>query len=406
MPIIKNDLVAYFDTNNTQSLIKDLNSDFTLKSLVKWTKSITSDVTLKDYGLTAYDIGQTNSLTSTTSVSLTENKLTLYPINSNDFSGSTQSYLYPYTTSVTNNNITYLNLTGGYFQNYFKLEGYEYNLLPYRYNKGLTIETWININNNTTSTTEDNSGIILYLGTRSENKFSPPYSGDSGYSTSNGISLSIDNNEIIDYERGVKDNVFCFLINKDLQIGYKYIDDTGKIIENYSEKKLELGWNHIAIIFKPNISYSYKVKGVEDGRFDITWEELIDCLDKRKGNLTIMNNGLICFEDNAFPEQFWFKGLETEKEKQIGVPYNIVWGGGSFGLKNSYHYSQNTDYEQDPNKQNLLIENNFKGGFFGGISVLRVYERPLTVFEIRFNFNQEASNFGLNPFNGGRIIYT
>jgi hypothetical protein len=54
----------------------------------------------------------------------------------------------------------------------------------------------------------------------------------------------------------------------------------------------------------------------------------------------------------------------------------------------------------------LLIERNFDGSFFGGISTLRIYQKPLTVQEIRLNYNQEANSFGLNQFIGGRVIYT
>jgi hypothetical protein len=111
-------------------------------------------------------------------------------------------------------------------------------------------------------------------------------------------------------------------------------------------------------------------------------------------------------DDSKFPEQFWYKSLNTEKEKQIGVPYNLVWGGGSFGLKNSYHYSQGTNYEKDTNKQNLIIEENFSDSFFGGISVLRIYDKPFSGNEIRHNYNEESNSFGLNPLKGGRIIYT
>lgn len=403
MSIITNDLILYFDTNNNKSLIKDLNGDYHLKSIVKWSDSITNNITLNDYGLTAYDIGQTSSLTATTNVFITDNKLELYPTNSNDASGNSQSYLYPYTTAITSPNKVYLNLSGGSFQNYFKLEGFDWQLLPYRYNKGVTIETWVHISSSTLSR---DSNIILYIGTRAENKYSTLYSGDTGYTTSNGLTLGLENTNNVDYEEGVKDNVFSLLLNKELQIGYKYIDLNGKIVENYSKRTLNFGWNHIVLTYKPYTTYISGTKTIENGRNLNTWEELIDCAEKRSGNLSIFKNGLMVLDDSKFPEQFWYKSLNTEKEKQIGVPYNLVWGGGSFGLKNSYHYSQGTNYEKDTNKQNLIIEENFSDSFFGGISVLRIYDKPFSGNEIRHNYNEESNSFGLNPLKGGRIIYT
>jgi hypothetical protein len=414
--IITNGLIAYFDANNPNSL-KHNGQEFYVQSLVKYNKSITDNFVLDDYGLTAYDIGRANHLTATTFLTTGSNKLQLYPTNSNDQTGVTQTNLYPFFTSYTGSKM-YLTLSGGSFQNFFKLEGYNWELLPYRYNNGLTLETWIKIDSTTSSVTQNNNGIFLYLGTRAENKFSTLYSGDSGYTTYSGLTLGPDHTDL---EDGVYDNAISFVVNSELQLGYKYINSTGLTVENYSLNSLTSGWKHIAITFKPCDTYPDDFNGGICGddkaatRFKSNWDDLVDCLDKREGQLSFYVNGRLFFKEECFPEEFWFKALNTEREKQIGVPFSITWGGGSFGLKNSYHYpSKYAEYtgdtifafEKDVIKDNLLIERNFDGSFFGGISTLRIYQKPLTVQEIRLNYNQEANSFGLNQFIGGRVIYT
>lgn len=441
--IITKGLVSYFDTNNPQSFLNN-GENYFFKSLVKWDKSTTSDITLNDYGLTAYDIGRANHLTSTTLLSLNDSKLKIFPINSNNSTGTTQSYKYPFSTSFTSTGKVYLQLSGGGFQNYFKLEDYDWELLPYRYNNGISFESWIKIDSSTSGSTK---GIFLYIGTRSENKFSTLYSGDSGYTTSNGLNLGSDH--INDLEEGVYDNNIAFIINNDLKLGYKYINHTGITIENYSENSLTVGWKHIAITFKPCDIFPDEFNGgvcgdsASDSRFKINWDEIKDCLDKREGKLTFYVNGKEFWKIDCFPEQFWFKGLDTEREKQISVPFNLIWGGGSFGLKNSYHYpklinqvsgitylssftefSANTSgfteyssltysdysgltyFEIDHSKDNLLIEKNFNGSFNGGISKLRIYQTSLSSEDIKLNYNQEATDFGLRQFKGGRVIYS
>ncbi len=414
--IITNGLIAYFDANNAQSL-KHNGLEFYLQSLVKYNKSITDNVVLDDYGLTAYDIGQAQHLTASTILNTSSTKLRLLPTNSNDQTGGTQSFLYPFTTAYTGSKM-YIVLSGGSFQNFFKLEGYNWELLPYRYNNGLTLETWIKIDSSTSGISLGNNGVFLYLGTRGENKFSTLYSGDSGYTTYSGLTLGPDH---IDLEDSVYDNAIAFKVNSDLQLGYKYINSTGLTVENYSLNSLTAGWKHIAITFKPCDIYPDDFNGGVCGdnkaatRFKPSWDELVDCLDRREGQLSFYVNGRLFFKENCFPEEFWFKALNTEPEKQIGVPFNINWGGGTFGLRNSYHYPSKYvvytgdtifAFEKDFTKDNLLIEKNFDGSFFGGISTLRVYQKPLTTQEIVLNYNQEANTFGLNQFRGGRVIYT
>jgi hypothetical protein len=125
----------------------------------------------------------------------------------------------------------------------------------------------------------------------------------------------------------------------------------------------------------------------------------------RKGRLKIYVNGKVFFviED---VEEIIPRGLNTEKEKQLGVPFNISWGGGTQGLRENLTFSAcptgNTNvYIQDPElfpnnvlsgtslsalTTNILIEQNFAGTFDGGISQLRMYVSPLSAPEVKHNY--------------------
>jgi len=68
---------------------------------------------------------------------------------------------------------------------------------------------------------------------------------------------------------------------------------------------------------------------------------LIDCAKQRMGDLKFYINGRNVWTLTNFPE-FYFRAITNDKEKQIGVPYSISWGGGSFGLEHSWHYDNQT----------------------------------------------------------------
>ena len=108
--------------------------------------------------------------------------------------------------------------------------------------------------------------------------------------------------------------------------------------------------------------------------------------------------------------EFYFVELVNNREKQLGVPFNIGWGGGSFGLKHSYHYSGDTNtIVKDTRKDNLLIEKYFNNSFIGNIQKLRVYDNALSSSEILNNCKVEATNnnnYNIGVSLGGRLIQT
>lgn len=141
-------------------------------------------------------------------------------------------------------------------------------------------------------------------------------------------------------------------------------------------------------------------------------------LDEKKyrmGRLKIYVNGRV-FEVLENIEEIIPRALNTDKEKQVGVPFNISWGGGTQGLHNHLTFTgipESTSgliYQQDPElfptnilsgttfselKTNILLEQNFGGTFEGGISQFRMYTQPLSADEVKHNFLLLKNKFDL-----------
>jgi hypothetical protein len=390
--IFEKDLVIWMDLNNSGTT-----TDFkTLTSLI--CQTIPSGLTLNDIGLTGVDNGFVGNLSGETLTfsagtqcftmkGVTGDTYDYSIVESKDFSGK------------------YVNLAGGFYQGFFKLEDYEYQLFPPRNNLGWTSEIWLSNRNDETISGETlnnvytgNTGMFFYLGTRAENKFWNIFSGETGLTTTTEINLSPD--EIKDYNLDIYDNCIGFLLTPDGRIGYRKIyfkneciDDlvvTGLTIEEkYSDYTILTGscfnsWLHIAITWKPYFELE------DDCDFKLA--------DKRKGVLTIWVNGKRVMRVNDFDE-ILLKGLNDDKDKQLGVPYNISIGGGTQGLIESKTFG-GVDIED----KELEIEKNFAGSFYGGLSQFRFYTRGLNGFQIRNNFRFEQNRYLLKDTFGGRKI--
>jgi hypothetical protein len=138
--------------------------------------------------------------------------------------------------------------------------------------------------------------------------------------------------------------------------------------------------------------------------------------DNRLGRLKIYINGKIFYIVENF-EEIIPRALNTDKEKQVGVPFNISWGGGTQGLRENLTFSSITQpygpYIQDPEcfpnndlsgttlsglNTNILIEQNFAGTFEGAISQFRMYVSPLSAPEVKHNFGLLKNQFMMfNP---------
>lgn len=138
----------------------------------------------------------------------------------------------------------------------------------------------------------------------------------------------------------------------------------------------------------------------------------------RMGKLKVYVNGKI-FQTFDNIEEIIPRALDTEKERQVGVPYNISWGGGTQGLHDNLTFTgcpetiTGLTYQQDPEcfpnnilsgtslsglTTHILIEQNFAGSFDGGISQFRMYTEPLSADEVKHNFTLLKDTFQMyNP---------
>lgn len=148
-------------------------------------------------------------------------------------------------------------------------------------------------------------------------------------------------------------------------------------------------------------------------RFDKKW---FDELDYRLGTLKLYVNGYLFFVIEDF-EEIIPRELNTEKEKQVSVPFNISFGGGTQGLYEHLIFSGCSNpygpYTQDPElfpnnilsattlsglSTNILLEQNFGGTFMGGISQFRMYVEPLSSPQVQHNFRILKDKFDLFDF--------
>ena len=158
----------------------------TLYSETLWSGATNSGVEMNDIGLTGVDNGFicfdkttiTNKefidifLNSHYSIEPDDVRLFLTPVT-----GNTQLFEYPMFIDEEDEQ-RYLSLKGGFYQGFFKLDGFDYQVLPDNFNNDLVFHfdirprTDYEISMNTVNNFHpENNGIFFYLGTRAENKF-------------------------------------------------------------------------------------------------------------------------------------------------------------------------------------------------------------------------------------------
>jgi hypothetical protein len=145
----------------------------------------------------------------------------------------------------------------------------------------------------------------------------------------------------------------------------------------------------------------------------------------RRGQLIIFVNGKRFFVVDDV-EEIIPRALNTEKERQVGVPFNMSWGGGTQGLHENLTFTgcpttlTGLTYQQDPEcfpnnilsgtslsalTTTILLEENFGGTFEGGISQFRFYVEPLSAPEVKHNFKVLKDRFSMyNPDCGSCAI--
>jgi hypothetical protein len=151
--------------------------------------------------------------------------------------------------------------------------------------------------------------------------------------------------------------------------------------------------------------------------------EVIDMREKwllerkfRLGKLKFYVNGKHFMTIDDF-EEIIPRELNDVKEKQIGVPFNISWGGGTFGLRESLTFSgcsgATGPYIQDPEVMcdetlsgtslsglttPILMEPTFGGTFMGAISEFRMYIEPLKSPQVQHNYRILKDKYDLVNF--------
>lgn len=157
----------------------------------------------------------------------------------------------------------------------------------------------------------------------------------------------------------------------------------------------------VSLIAPPYTNNQSVAAQVELVNLNQSW---LDDVKFRMGRLKIYVNGKIFYTIENF-EEIIPRGLNTDKENQLGVPFNISWGGGTQGLHENLTFSACSAttglYIQDPEcfpnnilsgtslsglHTNIIIEQNFAGTFDGGISQFRMYTTPLSAPEVKHNF--------------------
>jgi hypothetical protein len=127
----------------------------------------------------------------------------------------------------------------------------------------------------------------------------------------------------------------------------------------------------------------------------------------RLGTMKFYVNGKLFLVAENF-EEIIPRLLNVEKEKQIGVGYNISVGGGTQGLHDNLTFSagcptelSGITYQQDPEclttddlthteysglTTHIKLEEYFGGSMIGDVSAFRMYTEPLNASQIRHNF--------------------
>jgi hypothetical protein len=170
--------------------------------------------------------------------------------------------------------------------------------------------------------------------------------------------------------------------------------------------------NNSILLIQPPITHEGSAPAEEVEIVNLNERWLIERED-RLGVLKIYINGRLFYVINGF-EEVIPRALNTEKEKQLGVPFNISWGGGTQGLRESLTFTgcpttlTGLTYMQDPEVMpnqtlsgtslsalttNILIEPTFGGTFDGAISQFRMYTEPLSYPEVIHNFEILKSPF-------------
>lgn len=485
------DPIIWFDSNSGSTITCN-DTDAEIDSLIRWTNAPASAFTINDIGLTEIDTQYVDQMTGITLSFSGGETLVLKMVDGNLLFDNPTGGVHPIKYNVyTTNDYSgqYYKGAGGFFQGFWKLYDYPFELMPTRMTKGWTMEFLLKVGCCDCNTCQPSSGqtlndiypenkdIFFLIGTRAENKFWNYFSGESEVTTSSGIPLSPESgttepptnsfmywNEFIpnecnpttppevglapnkDANFDIINNVLAFRLDcATNKIGYRKMAFSGVCVNDVSitvtggtlgttattattitgshmealavvEEKMSDNpilisgtcsaetWTHIVVKFVRNWTLEgcelVNRGGINDINYNdtTTYLKLLNYQNEinwRKGKLIFYVNGRKHFVVNDF-EEIIPRQLDTHKEKQQGVPFNLSWGGGTQGLMESITFSGWTGgIEQDSQDYKMLMEKNFAGTWCGGYAVLKIYDKPLENFEIINNFCGYLNRFHL-----------
>jgi len=173
--------------------------------------------------------------------------------------------------------------------------------------------------------------------------------------------------------------------------------------------------NNSVSLIEPPLTHElpYDPATTEIVTFNDNWTEEIKY---RLGTLKLYVNGKLFMVAENF-EEIIPRLLDVQREKQIGVGYNISIGGGTQGLKDNLTFSggcpssiDDIVYQQDPEcltthdldntiysglTTHIKLEEYFGGSMIGDISAFRMYTEPLNASQIRHNFRILKNRYNL-----------
>jgi hypothetical protein len=188
--------VVWYDFNNSDTFLSGLTNS--IHSLVSWSGAVNTGYTINTIGLTGIDNGL---ITFDKAIGDTTNQALLSALTNstlviqsgdtglmmNSVTGTTSGLTYQISANSGLTEGNFIRFLGGFYQGFYKLDGYSYEVLPIRVNNSWSAEFWLKPEDiETTGTTlndlyPNNKGFFFYMGTRAENKFwNQFYGADTG----------------------------------------------------------------------------------------------------------------------------------------------------------------------------------------------------------------------------------
>lgn len=211
--------------NLNENLIADFSelniNDGILYSDITWDEAINDGVLLKDIGFTGIDNGiiqyQKDRITNSDFLKILTGST--YDIESGDtrffmtpITGNTQNFIYPMFLE-TEENKKYISFKGGFYQGFYKLFGFNYQVLPngpdLEWNLQFRIRPRSDYDVERGTINEihpENNGIFFFMGTRAENKFINMYKTDSAITDTMKIE-SMENDGYLDPSASIQNHI-------------------------------------------------------------------------------------------------------------------------------------------------------------------------------------------------------